>query len=121
MLRIALAFVLALPCAAGAPGRKEPAAVLRLSARAERHIREGHFPEGSRVRGKSVFVAGTDLLELLKAAERSKPRREKNGRDKRVTDAKAVIGSDGRSGRPVRTYVVISEPDGEVVTMYPGR
>lgn len=121
MLRIVLAFVLALPCAAGAPGKEEAAASLRLSPRAERHIREGHFPEGSRTRGKSVFAAGTDLLKLLKAAEKSRPRREKNGRYKRVTDAKAVVGSDGRSGRPVRTYVVISEPDGEVVTMYPGR
>ncbi len=121
MLRIALAFLLALPCAAAAPASKEAAAILRLSARAEKHVREGHFPEGSRNRGKSVFVAGTDLLKLLKAAEKSKPRREKNGRDKRVTDAGAVVGADGRSGRPVKTYVVIAEPDGEVVTMYPGR
>lgn len=121
MLQIALAFVLALPCAAAPPAQKEDGQVLRLSERAERHVREGHFPEGVRSRGKSVFVAGTDLLKLLKAAEKSRPRREKNGRDKRVTDAKAVVGSDGRSGRPVKTYVVISEPDGEVVTMYPGR
>lgn len=121
MLQIALAFLLALPCAAAPLVKSGGATVLHLSSRAERHIREGHFPEGMSNRGKSVFVAGTDLLKLLKAAEPSRPRREKNGRDKRVTDAKAVIGSDGRSGRPVKTYVVISEPDGEVVTMYPGR
>ncbi len=120
MLRIALAFMFALPCAA-ATLEKTDAVVLRLSARAEKHVREGHFPGGRRTRGKSVFVAGTDLLKLLKAAEPSAPRREANGRDKRVTDAKTVIGSDGRSGKPVKTYVVISEPDGEVVTMYPGR
>ena len=121
MLQIALSLLLALPAAAAPSALKEETAVLRLSARAEKHIREGHFPEGTRNQGKSLFVAGTDLLKLLKAAEVSKPRREKNGRDKRVTDAKAVIGSDGRSGRPVKTYVVIAEPDGEVVTMYPGR
>jgi hypothetical protein len=121
MLQIALALLMALPCAAAPDAKNEGAVILRLSSRAEKHVREGHFPEGIRSRGKSVFVAGTDLLKLLKAAESSKPRREKNGRDKRVTDAKAVIGSDGRSGRPVRTYVVIAEPDGEVVTMYPGR
>ena len=121
MLQLALSLLLALPVAAAPSVRQEGQAVLRLSARAEKHIREGHFPEGSRTRGKSVFVAGTDLLKLLRAAESSKPRHEKNGRDKRVTDAKAVIGSDGRSGRPVKTYVVIAEPDGEVVTMYPGR
>ncbi len=112
MLRLALALFMALPCAA---------ATFHLSARSEKHVREGHFPEGRNIRGKSVFVAGTDLQALLKAAETAKPRREKNGRDKRVIDAKAVVGSDGRTGRPVKTYVVISEPDGEVVTMYPGR
>jgi hypothetical protein len=117
MLRIALALFMALPCAAAAPD----AATLRLSARTEKHVREGHFADGTRNRGKSLFLDGTDLLKLLKAAEKSKPRREKNGRDKRVTDAKAVVGTDGRSGKPVKTYVVISEPDGEVVTMYPGR
>jgi hypothetical protein len=121
MLRIALAFFMAWPCAAATPVQKENAAILRLSARAERHVREGHFPGGVRSRGKSIFVAGVDLLKLLKAAEKSKPRREKNGRDKRVVAAGEAIGSDGRSGRPVKTYVVISEPDGEVVTMYPGR
>ena len=121
MLRIALALLLALPCAAGSLDKRGDTSLLRLSARAERHVREGHFPEGRNSRGKSLFVAGTDLLRLLKAAEKSKSRREGNGRDKRVSDAKAVIGSDGRSGRPMKTYVVISEPDGEVVTMYPGR
>ncbi len=121
MLQIALTMLLAVSAAAAPSTYKEEAAVLRLSARAEKHIREGHFPAGSRTRGKSIFVAGTDLLKLLKSAESSKPRREKNGRDKRVIDAQAVIGSDGRSGRPVKTYVVIAEPDGEVVTMYPGR
>ena len=121
MLQIALAFLLALPCAAAPLVKNEGAVVLRLSPRAERHIREGHFTEGTRNRGKSVFVAGTDLLKLLKAAESSRPRREKNGRYKRVVAVDDAIGADGRSGRPVKTYVVIAEPDGQVVTMYPGR
>lgn len=96
-------------------------AALTLGARAEKHVRESHFAEGRRSRGKSLFLPGTDLSQLVKAAEKTKPRRENNGRDKRVTDANAVIGSDGRSGKPVKTYVVIAEPDGRVVTMYPGR
>jgi len=41
--------------------------------------------------------------------------------DKRVAAGKDALGTDGRSGRPVKTCVVISEPDGAVVTMYPGR
>ncbi len=110
-----------MPCAAEPLHHTEDAAVLRLSVRAERHVRERHFAEGRRSRGKSLFLPGTDLRALLKAAQTTKPRRELNGRDKRVTDAGVAIGWDGRSGRPVKTYVVIAEPDGQVVTMYPGR
>ena len=98
-----------------------PAVELRLSKRAEKHVREGHFAGGRNTRGKSQFLPKTDLLELLKAAEASEPSRQGNGRDKRVTDAGRPIGTDGRTRKPVRSYVVISEPDGDVVTMYPGR
>ncbi len=116
MIRRVLLAVLAFAAlAAAAP----PA--LNLGARAEKHVRESHFADGSRSRGKSLFVPGTDLLKLLKLAEKSKPRRQGNGRDKRVADAGAVIGTDGRSGKPVKTVVVIADPGGEVVTMYPGR
>ena len=117
MLRRALLAVLALAAVSAAA---EPS-VLTLGERAERHVRESHFAGGRRSRGKSLFLPDTDLFELVKAAEKSKPRRQKNGRDKRVAGGKTVVGSDGRSGKPVKTFVVIAEPDGEVVTMYPGR
>ena len=120
-IRLILAAFLALPCAAEPLQNKEGAAVLRLSVRAERHVRESHFAAGRRSRGKSLFLPGTDLRRLLKAAQKTKPRREFNGRYKRVVAADDAIGSDGRSGRPVKTYVVIADPDGQVVTMYPGR
>jgi len=116
MLRRALLAVLAFSAlAAAAP------LALTLGARAEKHVRESHFADGSRSRGKSLFLPGADLLKLLKLAEKSKPRRQANGRDKRVADAGAVIGADGRSGKPMKIFVVIAEPGGEVVTMYPGR
>lgn len=117
MLRRAVLAVLALAALAAAA---DPA-VLTLGERAERHVRESHFAGGRRSRGKSLFLPGTDLSGLLKAAEKAKPVRQKNGRDKRVADAGATVGTDGRSGKPVRTCVVIAEPDGRVVTMYPGR
>lgn len=84
-------------------------------------MREGHFPGGRNTRGKSQFLPKTDLPALLKAAEGTEPARQANGRDKRVTDAGRTIGTDGRTRKPLSTYVVIAEPDGEVVTMYPGR
>lgn len=95
--------------------------VLTMSARAEKHVRESHFAGGSRSRGKSLFLPGTDLLKLLKTAESAKPRRQANGRDKRVAGGGTKVGTDGRTGKPVKTFVVIAEPGGAVVTMYPGR
>jgi len=116
MLRRALLAVLLL--AASASGAET---VLTMSARSEKHVRESHFAGGSRSRGKSLFRADTDLRKLLKAAEKAKPRRQANGRDKRVADGEAQVGTDGRTGKAVKTFVVIAEPGGAVVTMYPGR
>lgn len=116
MLRRALFAVLLL--AAAARGTET---VLTLGARAEKHVRESHFAGGSRNRGKSLFRPDTDLRKLLKTAETAKPRRQANGRDKRVAGGDALVGTDGRTGRPVKTFVVIAEPGGAVVTMYPGR
>lgn len=124
MIRFALSLLLSLSAAAVpsvAQTYVKDEATLRLSGRAERHIREGHFLGGRNTRGKSVFSSDVDLLELLKAAENAKPKRERNGRLKRVVDAGKEIGKDGWTGKPMRTYVVISESDGQVVTMYPGR
>lgn len=98
-----------------------PAVKLHIGARARRHILSEHFPGGGRTAGKSLFGKGEDLDALVAAAASAPPERERNGRDKRVFDAGRVIGSDGRSGKPVHTVVVIAEPDGEVVTAYPGR
>lgn len=97
------------------------APVLTLGARAEKHVRESHFAEGRRSRGKSLFLPGTDLLKLVKAAEKAEPRRQANGRYKRVAAVGDAIGTDGRTGKPLKTCVVIAEHDGQVVTMYPGR
>lgn len=110
-----------LTCCLLAAAAPEKAAVqLRLSKGTERHIRERHFPGGKQTRGKSVFYEDVDLAALLAAAASAPPRRQANGRDKRVVNAGKPIGTDGRTRRPVKTYIVISEPDGLVITAYPG-
>lgn len=111
----------AAPSSAAGGSVVEERAALRLSARSERHIRERHFPGGRQTRGKSIFYKDADLAILLELAGGVEPRRQANGRDKRVAATERPIGTDGRSGRALKTFVVIAEPDGEVVTMYPGR
>lgn len=121
MLRLALAALLFLPGAVFSAEKPPEKFSFHLSKRAETHIRESHFAGGKRSTGKSLFNDGVDLLELLEAARDVKPRRQKNGRDKRVGKSKKAIGADGRTRKQLKTYVIIAEPDGEVVTMYPGR
>lgn len=112
---MALAFLTAAACAA-------PVAVkLHIGARARRHILSEHFPGGGRTAGKSLFKKDADLDALVAKAEGVEPKRERNGRDKRVYKTEEAVGTDGRTGRPVYSVVVIAEPDGEVVTAYPGR
>lgn len=118
LLCLAPASAVAAPAAAPAA---ETAVRLHIGARARRHIQSEHFRTGSRTAGKSLFKDGEDLDALVALAAGAPARRERNGRDKRVVDCGRVIGSDGRTGKPVRTLVVIAEPDGEVVTAYPGR
>ncbi len=126
--RLLLALVLSgavapvLPSSAQAPeSAAKPSAVrLRTTARTEKHIRERHFPGGRQTRGKSIFFLNMDLKALLAAAENASWTVQANGRHKRVVDAGKPIGTAHRSGRPMRTYVVISEPDGLVITAYPG-
>ncbi|MBI3565711.1 MAG: hypothetical protein HY079_10985 [Elusimicrobia bacterium] len=126
--RLLLGVLLAsLPGLAAAGGAAAPAAEkavrihLHIGARARRHILSEHFRSGTRAAGKSLFRDGEDLDALVALAAAAPAKRERNGRDKRVVDCGRAIGTDGRTGRPVRTLVVIAEPDGEVVTAYPGR
>jgi hypothetical protein len=118
LARAAVGLLTALVLAAPAAPAK---AALHLGRNARRHIAAEHFATGSRTRGKSLFNEGEDLDALVALAASAKPRREANGRDKRVVEVGRPIGTDGRSGKPVSTLVVIAEPDGEVVTAYPGR
>ena len=98
-----------------------PVVKLHLGARARKHILSEHFPGGGRTNGKSVFNGSEDLDALIKSAETATPRRERNGRDKRVVKADHAVGTNDRTGKAETTYVVIAEPDGEIVTAYPGR
>lgn len=115
LARLAFALCVLLSVAAA------PAVPLHLGARARRHILSEHFPGGKRAAGKSLFNKGEDLDALIALAGTAPARRQRNGRDKRVADAGRAIGADGRTGKAVTTVVVIAEPDGEVVTAYPGR
>jgi hypothetical protein len=68
---------------------------------------------------KSTFKKGIDIRRLIQEAERESPVKQPNGRMRRTVTADREIGID-LNGKPTRTYTVITNPDGSLVTAHPG-
>jgi len=64
--------------------------------------------------------AAEDVKGLIKAAEGVAPTRMGGGDFARVVDAGRPIG-DRATGAPTSTYTVITKPNGNLVTAFPGK
>jgi len=71
--------------------------------------------------GKSIFNAGEDVEVLINAAESASPMRQAGGNFERVVDAGRTIGTDRHTGAPTSIYTVITRPNGNLVTAFPGK
>ncbi|MCE6996217.1 type IV secretion protein Rhs [Saccharothrix sp. S26] len=95
-----------------------------MDATGLRHTKNGHVRGGkNNVPTKSTFedhLTDDDFLDMVDDAARVPGVVQTNGRCARVCTAQDIIGVD-QSGLPTREYTVISEPNGRVVTMHPGR
>ncbi len=78
------------------------------------------MPGGSNSAGKSLFGGSENVEELIKAAETVTPVPAKNGNLQYIVNAGRNIGEDVTTGQPTDTYTVVTKPNGDVVTMYPG-
>jgi RHS repeat-associated protein len=87
------------------------------------HVAEGHMVGGAKaiLGKKSIFNASEDVRGLIKAAEGTAPVRQATGNFERVVDAGRQIGIDRTTGTPTSTYTVITEPNGNLVTAFPGK
>jgi hypothetical protein len=77
----------------------------------------GHPPAGK----KSIFNAGENIQGLIKAAEGTAPVRQATGNFERVVDAGRPIGIDRATGAPTSTYTVITKPNGDLISAFPGK
>jgi hypothetical protein len=94
------------------------------------HVRNGHVRGGKyNDPTKSTFKKGStgedftdeEFFDMVDAAADVEGRKQdNNGRCARVCTARDFIGVD-QSGLPTKEYTVISEMNGRVVTMHPGR
>jgi hypothetical protein len=86
------------------------------------HVLERHAVVGGvKTLGKSLFHAGEDVQGLIKAGESVAPVRQAGGNLERVVDAGRTIGTDRATGGATSTYTVITRPNGDLVTAFPGR
>lgn len=80
-----------------------------------------HMPGGALVDGtKGVFNAGTDLYKLAEDSNQFDAVEQTNGNWQRIATAPDVIGTDIETGLPTKTYTVITDKYGAVITMHPG-
>lgn len=85
-------------------------------------VLERHVVGGALSRGKSLFNVGEDIKGLIQSAESANPVKQVRGLNfERVVDAGRIIGNDRATGTPTSIYTVITRPNGELVTAFPGK
>lgn len=95
--------------------------MINITKRAWRHILHHHTDaQFSRQRKKSKFYAKEDLLELIAQADQYAPHSLLNGNLERVFDAAHPIGIERKSGKPTSVVTVVTQPNNDLVTMFPG-
>lgn len=95
--------------------------MINITRRAWLHILQHHtdaqFP---RQRKKSKFYAKVDLHELIVQADRHVPQRLLNGNLERVFNVTHPIGTERKSGKATSVVTVVTQPNNDLVTMFPG-
>ncbi len=86
------------------------------------HVIDRHTYSGiPRFANKSKFNLGENISELISQATHHPMTRQPNGRYARTFNAGRNIGLDRTTGGQTSTMTVVTEPDGTLVTAFPGR
>ncbi len=92
-----------------------------ITSKGRQHVIDRHTIYGStKFLKKSKFGVGEDLEYLINRGNGVAPTRQPNGRDQRILDAGRIIGFERNTGKNTTVYTVITEPDGTLVTAFPG-
>jgi RHS repeat-associated protein len=85
------------------------------------HVLDRHSFGGVLSAGKSIFNRGENITDLIEAATHSRITVQYNGNLARVYDAGRDIGVNRTTGLQTRVMTVITRPNGNLVTAFPGR
>ncbi|WP_139260609.1 hypothetical protein [Duganella sacchari] len=95
--------------------------MIHITKRAWRHIMRHHIAsQFTRHKSKSKFYLSVDLMDLLNKAA-ALPAYPYKGNLQRVLDVGMPIGIDRDTGMPTAIVTIFTRPNGDLVTMFPGR
>jgi len=94
---------------------------IRLSERGMNHVIERHTANGiAKFSGKSKFNEGENIPALINSGTQQRMTQQDNGNFARTWDTGRSIGIDNASGKQTSVMTVITRPNGELVTAFPG-
>jgi uncharacterized protein YfaP (DUF2135 family) len=94
---------------------------INVTEKGMQHVLERHIVNGiPEFAGKSKFTTGVNLQELIQQGTQMPMVRQANGNFARTFDAGRAIGVNRATGQASSTVTIITGPNGNLVTMFPG-
>lgn len=94
---------------------------INVTEQGMQHVLERHIVNGiSEFAGKSKFTTGVNLQELIQQGTQMPMVRQANGNFARTFDAGRAIGVNRATGQASSTVTIITGPNGNLITMFPG-
>jgi RHS repeat-associated protein len=94
---------------------------IRITPEGLRHVTERHtHNDVARFAGKSKFNPNEDVRALIDSASQQNMLKQTNGKFARIFDVGREIGLDRTTGRQTRVMTIITKPNGNLVTAFPG-
>jgi hypothetical protein len=94
---------------------------INITEKGMEHVLERHIVNGiPEYATKSKFTTGVNLEELIQQGTQMPMVRQANGNFARTFDAGRAIGIDRATGQASSVVTIITKPNGNLVTMFPG-
>lgn len=94
---------------------------IKITTEGLEHVIERHTVNGiPKWAGKSKFTDPSEIPSLIEKATQQNMIKQWNGNFARIVDAGRYIGIDKTTGKPTSIYTVITKPNGELKTAFPG-
>lgn len=94
---------------------------VQLSEKALEHVVQSHTAGGANAAGKSIFFMAEEVPTLIQRAASVTPRVQAGGRTLQwVVEAAQEVGIERATGFATRTYTVITDLEGRLITAFPG-